>query len=81
MTVQVTSLINFGCRPVDDSKVRRRDEGLKFYLAVTASAEKDQRRLQFLEDITGARIDAPVRGGKLSRDHAGLFKLRLTGHC
>ena len=44
---------------MDYTKVRRRDEGLKFYLAFTAPAEKDQRRLQFLGDVTGARIDAP----------------------
>jgi hypothetical protein len=47
-------------RPVDDPKVRRRDEGLKFYLAFTPPAEKDQRRLQFLGDVTGARIDMPT---------------------
>jgi hypothetical protein len=42
---------------VDDPKVRRRDEGLKFYLALTPPAEKDQRRLQFLGDVTAAQID------------------------
>ena len=44
---------------MDDPKVCRRDEGLKFYLAFTQPAEKDQRRLQFLGDVTGVRIDAP----------------------
>ena len=66
---------------MDDPKVRRRDEGLKFYLAFTLPAEKDQRRLQFLEDITVRGPMRQVRSGKLSRDHADLFKLRVTGHC
>jgi hypothetical protein len=47
---------------MDDPKVRRRDEGLKFYIAFTPPDEKDRRPLQFLGDVTGAMIDTPTEG-------------------
>ena len=36
--------------------VKARDEGLKLYLNNTPKAEREQRRLQFLGDVTAARI-------------------------
>ena len=37
--------------------IKHRDEGAKFYVSVFPAAEKEQRRLQFLCDVTAARID------------------------
>ena len=37
--------------------IKHRDEGLKFYLEFAPSAEKERRRLQFLVDVTFARVD------------------------
>ncbi len=36
---------------------KHRDEGLKFYVSLFPAAEKERRRLQFLCDVTAARID------------------------
>jgi len=37
--------------------IKHRDEGAKFYVALFPPAEKERRRLQFLCDVTAARID------------------------
>ena len=37
--------------------IKHRDEGAKFYVSVFPAAEKEQRRLQFLCDVTAARIE------------------------
>ena len=37
--------------------IKRRDDGLKLYLASAPAEEKDRRRLQFLVDVTFARLD------------------------
>ena len=37
--------------------IKHRDEGAKFYVSVFPAAEKERRRLQFLCDVTAARID------------------------
>jgi uncharacterized protein YecT (DUF1311 family) len=39
--------------------LKHRDEGAKFYVSLFPMAEKEQRRLQFLGDVTVARIDTP----------------------
>ena len=39
------------------SWIKHRDEGAKFYVSLFPSAEKERRRLQFLGDVTSARID------------------------
>ncbi|HEY4271859.1 MAG TPA: lysozyme inhibitor LprI family protein [Candidatus Udaeobacter sp.] len=39
--------------------LKRRDEGAKFYVSLFPPAEKERRRLQFLCDVTFARIDTP----------------------
>jgi uncharacterized protein YecT (DUF1311 family) len=39
--------------------IKHRDEGAKFYVSLFPMAEKEQRRLQFLGDVTVARIDTP----------------------
>jgi uncharacterized protein YecT (DUF1311 family) len=39
--------------------IKRRDEGVKIYVSLFPAAEKERRRLQFLGDVTAARIDAP----------------------
>ncbi len=44
--------------------IKHRDEGLKLYLSVYPKAEKEARRLQFLGDVTAARIQvAPGQWG------------------
>lgn len=44
--------------------IKRRDEGLKLYLSLYPKAEKEARRLQFLGDVTAARIQvAPGQWG------------------
>ncbi len=40
--------------------LKERDAGEKFYLALFPAAEKSRRRLQFLGDVTAARIEVPV---------------------
>jgi uncharacterized protein YecT (DUF1311 family) len=37
--------------------IKHRDEGAKFYVSLFPSAEKERRRLQFLCDVTAARVD------------------------
>jgi len=37
--------------------IKHRDEGAKFYVSRFPEAEKEQRRLQFLGDVTAARIE------------------------
>ncbi len=37
--------------------IKHRDEGAKFYVSLFPAAEKELRRLQFLCDVTAARID------------------------
>ncbi len=37
--------------------IKNRDEGEKLYLSLTPPAEKERRRLQFLGDVTAARLD------------------------
>jgi uncharacterized protein YecT (DUF1311 family) len=38
--------------------IKHRDEGAKFYVSLFPAAEREQRRLQFLCDVTAARIEA-----------------------
>jgi uncharacterized protein YecT (DUF1311 family) len=40
--------------------LKQRDAGEKLYLALFPTAEKSRRRLQFLGDVTAARIDLPA---------------------
>src|SRR4051812_23814447 len=40
--------------------LKQRDAGEKFYLASFPAEEKSRRRLQFLGDVTAARIDTPA---------------------
>jgi len=37
--------------------LKQRDEGLKLYLSLMPAAEQEKRRLQYLSDVTAARID------------------------
>jgi len=37
--------------------IKHRDEGAKFYVPLFPAAQKEQRRLQFLCDVTAARIE------------------------
>ena len=37
--------------------IKHRDEGVKFYVSLFPAAEKERRRLQFLCDVTAARMD------------------------
>jgi hypothetical protein len=37
--------------------IEHRDEGDKFYVSLFPAAEKERRHLQFLCDVTAARID------------------------
>ena len=39
--------------------IKHRDAGSKFYVSLFPASEKEQRRLQFLCDVTAARIEAP----------------------
>jgi len=39
--------------------IKHRDEGAKLYMSSVPAAAKELRRLQFLADVTGARIDTP----------------------
>lgn len=40
--------------------LKERDAGEKFYLALVPAVEKSRRRLQFLGDVTAARIEVPI---------------------
>jgi uncharacterized protein YecT (DUF1311 family) len=37
--------------------IKRRDEGVKIYVSLFPDAEREQRRLQFVGDVTAARIE------------------------
>jgi uncharacterized protein YecT (DUF1311 family) len=39
--------------------IKHRDAGAKFYVSLFPKAEKEQRRFQFLCDVTAARIETP----------------------
>jgi uncharacterized protein YecT (DUF1311 family) len=39
--------------------IKHRDEGVKFYVSLFPKVERERRRLQFLGDVTAARIDMP----------------------
>src|SRR6266487_2921522 len=39
--------------------IKYRDEGARLYVSLFPEAEKERRRLQFLEDVTAARIEVP----------------------
>ena len=41
------------------SWIKHRDEGANFYVSLFPAAEKERRRLQFLGDVTAARIEVP----------------------
>jgi uncharacterized protein YecT (DUF1311 family) len=45
--------------------LKERDAGEKFYLQLFPAADKASRRLQFLGDVTAARIDVPAEGWNL----------------
>lgn len=47
--------------------IKRRDAGAKFYVSLFPAAEKEQRRLQFLGDVTTARIDTPLEDWDLGQ--------------
>jgi uncharacterized protein YecT (DUF1311 family) len=40
--------------------IKHRDEGAKFYVSLFPQGEREQRRLQFLGDVTTARIETPT---------------------
>ncbi len=39
--------------------IKHRDEGARLYVSLFPQAERERRRLQFLGDVTAARIDTP----------------------
>ena len=41
------------------SWIKHRDEGANLYVSLFPAAERERRRLQFLGDVTAARIEAP----------------------
>jgi uncharacterized protein YecT (DUF1311 family) len=47
-------------REAERNWIKHRDEGAKFYMSIFPAAEKERRRLQFLGDVTAARIDMPA---------------------
>lgn len=47
--------------------IKHRDEGAKLYMSMFPVAEKEQRRLQFLGDVTVARIDTPAEEWEIER--------------
>ncbi len=46
-------------RDAERGWIKHRDEGAKFYASLFPAAEKERRRLQFLGDVTAARIEMP----------------------
>ena len=40
--------------------IKHRDEGARLYVSLFPQAERERRRLQFLGDVTAARIDTPT---------------------
>jgi len=47
--------------------IKHRDEGAKLYTSVFPAAEKERRRLQFLGDVTAARIGTPAEEWEVER--------------
>ncbi len=47
--------------------IKHRDEGAKLYTSIFPAAEKEKRRLQFLGDVTAARIDTPGEEWEVER--------------
>ena len=47
-----------GIREDERAWIKQRDEGAQLYISLFPPAEKERRRLQFLGDVTAARIDA-----------------------
>ena len=45
--------------------IKHRDEGAKFYISAFPAAGRERRRLQFLCDVTAARIDTPIERWEL----------------
>ena len=45
--------------------IKHRDDGAKFYVSLFPAAEKERRRLQFLCDVTAARIQQPDEAWEL----------------
>lgn len=45
--------------------IKHRDEGAKFYVSLFPQGEREQRRLQFLSDVTAARIEVPIEQWEL----------------
>jgi uncharacterized protein YecT (DUF1311 family) len=37
--------------------IKHRDEGVKFYASLFPQAERERRRLQFMGDVTAARVE------------------------
>jgi uncharacterized protein YecT (DUF1311 family) len=48
--------------------IKHRDEGLKLYLSLYPKTEKEARRLQFLGDVTAARIQVAPEQWRSSED-------------
>jgi uncharacterized protein YecT (DUF1311 family) len=47
--------------------IKHRDEGAKFYISIFPAAQKEQRRLQFLADVTSAKVDTPAEEWEVER--------------
>ncbi len=45
--------------------IKHRNEGARFYVSLFPEAEKERRRLQFLGDVTAARIEVPTEQWEL----------------
>jgi hypothetical protein len=45
--------------------IKHRDEGAKFYVSLFPQGEREQRRLQFLSDVTAARLETPAEQWEL----------------
>lgn len=52
-------------REVQRKWIKHRDEGAKFYVSMFPQKEREQRRLQFLGDVTAARIEVPIEQWEL----------------
>jgi uncharacterized protein YecT (DUF1311 family) len=48
--------------------IKRRDAGLKLYLSFAGRAEKESRRLQYLGDVTAARLELPSEKWSMPED-------------
>jgi uncharacterized protein YecT (DUF1311 family) len=47
--------------------IKHRDEGEKLYISIFPAAQKEQRRLQFLADVTSARVDTSAEEWEVER--------------